>query len=239
MTNIEKLKPYKKDSDYTYALGAFPTLELLTHKSNTVLKVLISSKATTNEGVQKIKALCQRLNIKIEVADAIITKLAGKENCYAVGVFRKYESKVLHDKNHLVLVGIKDMGNLGTICRTLLGFNMDNLVIIRPAADIFDPKTVRASMGAVFQVNFQYFSSYDEYKKMFTHNMYSFMTTGKISLNTVTFAEPFALIFGSEADGLDESFHSNCTSVVIPQSSKIDSLNLSVAVGIVLYKVNA
>ncbi len=237
MNPTSKLKPYKKSADRSYALGVFPTLELLAHQPHTVLKVLVSSQGSSNKGVLKIKRLCEKLNIRTEVADRFIARLAGKDNCYAVGVFRKYESKVLFGKNHVVLVGIKDMGNLGTICRTMLGFNIDNLVIIKPAADIFDPKAVRASMGAIFQVNFQYFASFSDYHKIYTYNNYPFMTAGKTALSTTVFKAPFALIFGSEADGLDDSYANIGTSVVIPQSTKIDSLNLSVAVGIALYKI--
>ena len=56
------------------------------------------------------------------------------------------------------------MGNLGTIIRTMAGFGFANLVLIRPAADVFDPKTVRASVGTVFRLSFEYFDTFNDYR---------------------------------------------------------------------------
>ncbi|KKQ35324.1 MAG: RNA methyltransferase, TrmH family [candidate division WS6 bacterium GW2011_GWA2_37_6] len=231
-----KLKPYKKTFEHSYAIGVFPTLELLEHRPGEVLKILLSSRSSENTGIQKIMKLCERNNTKVVVSDNLVNKISGKENSFAVGVFRKFISEVHQGENHLVLVGIRDMGNLGTICRTMLGFNLNNLVIIKPAADIFDPKTIRASMGAIFQLDFQYFNTFEDYKKAFSNNNYPFMTDGKTELPNVKFAGPYSLIFGSEPSGLDESFQNIGTSVKIPQSNKIDSLNLSIATGIALYE---
>jgi TrmH family RNA methyltransferase len=231
-----RLEPYKKDLNYSYSYGVFPTLELLNSQKSNTLKVLLSSKASRNTGVTKIKELCNGFGIKTEISDGIINKLAGKGNCYAVGVFNKYKSHIIGDQNHLVLVGIRDAGNLGTILRTMLGFNLNNLAIIKPAIDIFQPKVVRASMGAIFHINFQYFDQFEDYQKLFTNNIYTFMTDGDKSIYNVKFNKPYSLIFGSEAGGLDKSFLNFGQCIQIPQSSTVDSLNLSVAVGIALYE---
>jgi TrmH family RNA methyltransferase len=237
-TNI-RVQPYKKDFEYSYSIGVFPTLELLTHQPDKVIKVLLSSKSSLNSGVAKIRELCHQHGIMVETADAFISKVTGKENSYAVGVFNKYDTIINPSENHLVLVGIRDMGNLGTICRTLLGFNISNLAIIKPAADIFDPKVIRASMGALFQLNFQYFESFEQYQETTSNHLYPFMTDGAQSLRVINFQKPYSLVFGSEAAGLDASFQGVGTSVMIPQSDKVDSLNLSIAVGIALYQSQA
>ena len=49
------------------------------------------------------------------------------------------------------------MGNLGTIMRTMVGFGMEDLAIIRPGVDAYDPKVIRASMGSIFHLRFAYF----------------------------------------------------------------------------------
>lgn len=237
-TNLH-VQPYKKDFEYSYSIGVFPTLELLTHQPDKVIKVLLSSRSSLNAGVDKIRGLCRQHGIRVEIADAFMSKVTGKENSYAVGVFQKYQPMIDFDQNHLVLVGIRDMGNLGTICRTMLGFNMNHLAIIRPAADIFDPKVVRSSMGALFQLNFQYFASFADYQKITANHLYPFMTDGAQSLGAIKFQKPFSLVFGSEAAGLDASFQGVGTSVKIAQSEKVDSLNLSIAVGIALYQTQA
>jgi len=56
------------------------------------------------------------------------------------------------EENHIVLVEPRNMGNVGTIIRTMLGFGYRNLVMIGPAVDIFDPMVIRSTMGALFKL---------------------------------------------------------------------------------------
>ncbi len=230
------LKPYKKEFDYSYSFGVFPTLELLHARPQSVLKVLLSEAGRKNRGVAKIEELCQRHHIRVEVNDRALERLAPKENAYAIGVFKKYADKLSATANHLVLVNPSDMGNLGTIMRTMLGFGVSNLALVRPAADIFDPKVVRASMGALFSIAFQYFDTFAQYRDTFLHNLYPFMTNGKTTLAEAEFVAPYSLVFGNESAGLHDDYQALGTSVTIPHSPKIDSLNLTMAVAIALYE---
>jgi TrmH family RNA methyltransferase len=232
-----KIRPYKRDAGHAYALGVFPTLELLAHRPEQVLRVLLSERAGDNEGVAKICSICTERNIRVEVADRAIARVGGNEATYAVGVFQKYEASLSADANHLVLVNPDDAGNLGTIVRTMLGFDVVDLAVIRPAADLFAPRTVRASMGAVFQLRYHYFDTFDEYRARFDHHLYPLMTDGRHALGETTFRPPWALVFGNEGAGLGAEFHALGDSVRIPQSDRIDSLNLAVAVAIALYQV--
>jgi len=232
-----KLKKYQRKFDYSYAFGTYPTIDLLKHKREFVLKVLLNSHNDGSDGVQEVQKLCSELGIKIEVQDRAIEKIAFKENTYTVGVFKKYECELNGEKNHLVLVEPRNMGNLGTIIRTMLGFNVRDLAIIKPAADIFDPKVVRSTMGAIFQVNFKYYESIEEYLREFSNrHIYTFMLDGAKDIREVKFEEPFSMIQGSESSGLPGEFKGLGQSVYIPQSKDIDSLNLSVATAIGLWE---
>lgn len=230
-----QLKLYKKDFDHSYAFGVFPTLELLHHRAEHVLQVLVSSKGGRNEGVRKIAALCEDKRIPFEVNDRMVERLSPKENAYAIGVFSKYRTPLQKDASLVALVNPGDMGNLGTIMRTMAGFGVTNLALIRPAADIFDPRAIRASMGAIYQLSFEYFDSFSDYRTAFAHELYPFMTNGKVPLDKAKFTQPYTLIFGNESAGLAEEYRGMGTSVNIPHSRRIDSLNLPVAVGIALY----
>lgn len=230
-----RLRKYERDSAHAYTFGVFPTLELIQHQPESVSEVLLHSAGVRNEGVAKIKALCQQLGIHISVDDKLVERLESKENTYAVGVFQKYEAALNAEANHVLLVNPSDMGNLGTTLRTMLGFGFRDLAIIKPAVDIFDPRAIRASMGALFQVNFAYYDSLEAYRAQFLHTLYPFMTNGDVVLHEAVFTPPYALVFGSESSGLPDSYRKVGTSVTIPQSKAIDSLNLSVAIGIALY----
>ncbi len=234
-----QLKSYKKSFEYSYSLGVFPTLELLNFKHDKVIKVVISENSRENQGVMKILDICKKKGIEVEINNKAINRISKKENCYAIGVFEKYETMLNPLKDHVVLVNPSDMGNLGTIIRTILGFNIKELAIIRPAVDIYDPKVVRASMGALFRLHFQYFDDFESYMGSFNHDIYPFMLNAKETIHTVSPKgdKPFSLVFGNEGSGLGDEFLDIGTSVIIPHSDEIDSLNLSIAVGIASYEM--
>ena len=233
-----QLKAYKKDFEYSYTLGVFPTLELLNFQMDKVIKVILSQDGMENEGVKKIIDICEENNIECQINNKAINRISKKKNCYAIGVFKKYEIDLSKSLNHVVLVEPSDMGNLGTIIRTILGFNIKNLAIIRPAVDIYDPKVVRASMGAIFKISFEYFDSFEEYMNEFDHNIYTFMLDAKETLPNIKVNKnrPFSLVFGNEGSGLSDEFLEIGTSIIIPHGDEIDSLNLSIAVGIACYE---
>lgn len=234
---MSKFRHYKKDDDFSYAMGTYPTIDLLKFAPKHVMFVAINANALQSEGVQEVIKLCEEKNIRYELADRMIERIAPKENTYCVGVFRKFEAPLQADSNHVVLVGPRDMGNLGTIIRSMAGFGVSDLAIVRPAADIFDPRVVRSAMGALFQLRFQYFENYYEYQGKFgDRHAYPFMLDGKEQLGAVKFQQPWSLVFGNEGQGLSEDFQHIGTSVTIPHSDRIDSLNLGIAAGIALWE---
>lgn len=231
------LKPYKRDFDYSYSLGVFPTLELVEAQPEHVLKVLVSSRGERNDGVRKLERLCERADIRLEYNDRAVERLSQKENTFAVGVFRKYASDLQLSSNHVVLVNPGDMGNLGTITRTMLGFGVTDLGLVRPAADMFDPKVIRASMGAIFRLRCRYFDTFEQYRdEAGERSLYPFMTGGDLTLDTARFNPPFTFIFGNESSGLPPEYRRIGTPVTIKHSNAIDSLNLPMSVGIALYE---
>lgn len=232
MKNIIK---YKRDFDYSYTSGAFTTIELLKTRPELVETVYLHSRVSSPV---EIEELCEQNGIKTEYNDKVFRRTNQKESTYVLGVFRKYSSSVSLSRPHVVLVNPSDMGNLGTIIRTLAGFDLRNLAIITPAADIWDPKTLRASMGALFHVKFQHFNSIGEYMEQFpNHTLYPFMPGGEIELrpDKITRNKCFSLVFGNEAKGLDDDFRKLGTSIRIPQTELVDSLNLSIAVAVGIY----
>lgn len=230
-----KIKAYHKDFDYTYTLGVFETIELLRNKPNLVLRVYIKNSSYQNNGVKIIDELCKKNKIDLIESDNTITKLSKKDNCFAIAIIKKYHIS-LDDTNHVVLVNPSDMGNMGTIIRTMLGFDYTNLAIIRPGVDVFDPRVVRASMGALFNINFEYFNSFNDYIEKFPNrNIYPLMLKGAKNIHTIELNKGvYSLVFGNESSGLPDGYLDYGQSIFIPHSDKIDSLNLSMALGITL-----
>ena len=100
---------------------------------------------------------------------------------------------------------------------------------------MYNPKTVRASMGAMFGIRIEKFSSFEEYLSKYERPYVPFMLQAKRGLKEIsTFNSPFALVFGNEATGLPITFL-NDEAVKIEQSDEVDSLNFHTAVAIALY----
>ena len=232
-----KYDKYKSSLPYSYTLGITLTIELLKKHPEVVLDVYYHS-SFDGHGKDIVDNICKRIGINPIYNDKIFNILASKENVYCIGVFKKFASPIENDANHIVLVNPSNAGNLGTIIRTSCGFNLNNLVIIKPAVDIFDPKTIRASMGAIFNINFSLFDNFDDYKINNDNHYYPFMLKAKNKLKDVKFTCPYSLIFGNEATGLPDPFL-EYDSVIIPHAKTIDSLNLPIAVSIAIYSATS
>jgi TrmH family RNA methyltransferase len=233
-----KIKKYQKKYDFSYAFGTYPVIDLLKYRSEEIITIFLKTTAEDSEGIEEIKSLSKSFGVPLNISDKSIDKVAVKENTYAMGVFKKYDSGLDENSNHLVLVEPRNMGNLGTIIRTMLGFGFKDLVLIGNSADIFDPKVVRSTMGALFRINFKHYNTIQEYMSDYTsHNLYPFMLDGGKDIRDIEFRQPFSIIQGNESRGLDSSFKDIGQSVYIPHTNDIDSLNLAVATSIGLWEI--
>jgi RNA methyltransferase, TrmH family len=231
-----KVKKYSKKYNYSYFLGAYPILDLIKTKKTRIFRILLKEEGLKSEGIDEILKFAEEEKIPFEVNYRLIEKIAFKENTYVIAFFEKYECELEEKENHVVLVNPSNMGNLGTIVRTMVAFGFKNLALVKPAADIFDPKVVRSAMGALFYINFKYFDSFEEYvENSKGHDIYPFMLDGGENIEKVVFKKPFSLVFGNEGSGLSSEFKKYGKSIYIPQSKDVDSLNLSMSVGIALY----
>ncbi|MBO2517247.1 MAG: TrmH family RNA methyltransferase [Clostridiales bacterium] len=234
---MPSLEGYKRSLDYSYAPGLFPCMEAVTKRPEWVRRVLVSSSAS-GEGIEKLLRICEEKRIRVEQADKALVRISGKENCFAAAVFAKNQG-ILQSGRHVVLHNISDAGNLGTILRTALGFGYKDIAIIRPAADCFDPHTVRASMGAIFSLRIREYDDFESYRADFPlQNLYPFMLQGSVPLDDAVKNKkiPYSIIMGNEGSGLPPSFARIGTPVRIRQSDEIDSLNLSVAAAVGMYE---
>ena len=234
------LSAYKRELDYSYAPGFFPTIEALTRAPERVRRVLLSSQAADSDGLRRVEALCRERGIRTETADRALSRLSGKDNCYAAAVFEKRQDALDAGRDHLVLHRPADAGNLGTMLRTALGFGYLDIALIGPCTDVFHPHVTRASMGAVFSLLVHEYPDFGSYRALYPgHCLYPFMLKGSVPLGEAAACpvRPFALVFGNEGSGLPDEFLDYGTPVRIPHSDRIDSLNLSVAAAIGMYEM--
>ena len=236
---MPSLSPYSSTLDYSYAPGIFPSMECLKHRPDQVRRLLLHSSAAGREGADKLHDVAESLGIRVEEADRALSRISGKDNCFAAAVFSKFQDNLSPSHPHVVLHHPGDSGNVGTILRTALGFGVEDIALIRPCVDIFDPKTVLASMGSLFSLRVRLYDSFGDYRKEFpSHALYPFMLDASLPLHEVVQSlpsSPFTLIFGNEGSGLPPEFAACGQPVRIESNDKVDSLNLAIAAGIAIY----
>lgn len=185
------------------------------------------------DGFKKISQIVPK--DKIICSEKAFNKLKEKGNDHIIGVFYKFEDELKQDSPHIVLVNPSDQGNLGNIMRSMLAFGYKDLAIITPAADNFAPKAVRASMGSIFAIRIQHFSTFEEYLEKYPRIYYPFMLQSAKGLTEIDLPKKnYSLVFGNEATGLPDSYE-NGHAVKIEQSEDVDSLNLATAAVVAMY----
>ena len=142
----------------------------------------------------------------------------------------------------IILDSVADPGNLGTILRTANWFGVRNIILSEGCVDQYNPKVIRAAMGAHFSMNIVN-AKIDTYIKnlqskgfqIIAADLYTHNSIENFKLDT----NKWALVMGSEAHGLSKSVSDLINhKIKIPQIGKIESLNVSVACGIFLYHIS-
>ena len=136
-----------------------------------------------------------------------------------------------HKQTVLVLDGVSDPGNLGTLLRTALSFGWDGAFILPSCCDPYNEKALRAAKGATFRLPLQ-FGAVDDLKKMHSHHVYIADAKGKAA----SFQKPMLLVLGNEANGVSPAVRALGQPVAIPMKGGTESLNVAVAGGILLYQ---
>lgn len=144
----------------------------------------------------------------------------------------------------IVLENIKDPGNLGTIIRTAKAANVSGIVLTDETVDIYNPKTVRSSAANLWKIPIIYINEKKMLKNILNkHKNCQFIATTVAKNKSsqlyyeVDYKKPTILMFGSEAEGLSEELTEQADSLTtIPMNEQVESLNLSISVGVILYE---
>jgi len=219
----------KYDGDIEYIIysedihkiqGGLDLLDKISSKEYTVYEVpsLLFSKLATTESPQGIMAV---VNIK----DMTLSSLDIKDDGSLFFV---------------ILDRIQDPGNMGTIIRTSESAKVDAVIITKGSVDPYNSKTLRATMGAIFHLPIIQCDNDDEWMEYLKQKNVKLIAadldTDKTYID-IDYNKNIGIIIGNEANGIDNHILSNVDEkVIIPILGKIESLNASVAAGILIYK---
>ncbi|MCL2610529.1 MAG: RNA methyltransferase [Defluviitaleaceae bacterium] len=139
---------------------------------------------------------------------------------------------------YLFLDDIRDPGNMGTIIRTAESAGVDVIFVSNGCVDIYNSKVLRSTMGAIFNLPIFSVDLVSTLKKLQDFKIVCTSPNAKKTYYEEAFEEKIAILIGNEAKGIsDEVFKEATTTVNIPIVGKSESLNASVATGIILYEV--
>ena len=142
----------------------------------------------------------------------------------------------------LILEDIQDPGNLGTMLRTAEAAGASGMILSKNTADLFNPKTVRATMSAVFRMPFQITEDLPgrigELRRRHGVRVHAACLHGKCtSYETLDYRGPSAFLIGNEGNGLSQrSIEAADDAICLPMAGQIESLNAAMSAGILLYE---
>lgn len=145
---------------------------------------------------------------------------------------------MLPEEPFIALDGISDPGNVGTIIRTADWFGFKQVILGKDCADLFNPKTVRSTMGGIFKVRLKYENELANYLKEYfpKHKIFGASAHAKKTLQDLKSVKKYGLVFGSEAHGFSEQVKSVINDeFVIEGKGKTESLNVASAASIAMY----
>ncbi len=181
----------------------------------------------------------------IETTEAVLSKISDAKSAPKVVAVAHQVPQDLETvkkaKRVILLEGIKDAGNLGTILRTASAFGFDGIILYGDTVDLYNPKCVRSTVGCLWKTPVINIKDFKVLKDTFT-NYERIATlpagTNVIQLEDYTPSEKVLIMFGSEANGLSEELKNFATkNVTIEMAENVESLNLSISVGIIAYKL--
>ena len=175
------------------------------------------------------------------ITSTVMNKISNLENSSILGVCKKNISKGLYGNKYLLLDGIQDPGNLGTIIRTCLGFDIDTIVLSNDTCDLYNDKVIRATEGAIFKINIIRDDLVNIINTLKKDNIVIYGTdvNDGVDVKTVNNCDKFALIMGNEGNGVKEVIKQLVDkNLYINTNKKLESLNVGVATGIILYQLS-
>ncbi len=157
-----------------------------------------------------------------------------------IGVCYKKEGTV-KGKRIVFLDCIQDPGNLGTIIRSCVAFNVDTLILSKDCVDLYNAKVIRASQGLLFHLNIVILDNYEIIPKLKDagYKIYGTKVTHGKNLKTIEKTDKFVIIMGNEGNGISEVSQELCDEFIyIDMNPNCESLNVGVATSIILYELD-
>jgi len=236
----EKSRERKKTG--LFVIEGLREIELAIQGNYKIKTILFSPELFTAE---KLKAFNINTEV-IEISTDVYKKIAYRDTtegivAIAEGKNNNIESLVFKTNNPLILVAEapEKPGNIGAIFRTADAANVDAVIIANPKTDLYNPNIIRSSVGCVFTNQIATGTTEDIifFLKLKNINIYSAILQESQEYQKQDYTKPTAIVVGTEASGLTRAWRDVAKqNIKIPMHGVIDSMNVSVAAGILIFE---
>jgi TrmH family RNA methyltransferase len=169
-----------------------------------------------------------------------LTDVVNPQGVLAVVSKNNFDKKIDYTEDIIVILDcVQDPGNLGTILRTIDSIGLKQVILSKGSGDIYNPKVVRSTMGAIFRVNVVEADNILENIAELKKHKFEILATSleeSVSIYDIEYDKK-VIVIGNEGNGMARLVYENCDFIAtIPMIGKINSLNASVAAGIVIFE---
>lgn len=245
--NIRKLKEKKyRDLENSYIIEGIKLIKEAIVEKAKIKQIVMCENYTDNEEIDKetlYEIAKYNLIYVTEKVFNLITDVKTPQGIIAVIEKNNIKNTINQiDYSQDIIIALDDLqdpGNLGTILRTVDSANLNQIILSKNSADPYNPKVVRSTMGAIFRINIIEVEDLQETLKEIKKNKFKVMVTALDADNSIYNVDynKKAIIIGNEANGVSKEIQAMADEKVkIPMLGKTESLNASVATGIMIYE---
>ncbi len=242
--HIKKLKDKKyRDESNEYIIEGVKLIEEAVKENAKIKKVIICEDTTrtyeipTNIMLEIAKYECVYVTDKIFNS---ITQVTNPQEIMAIIEKNTNNTEIDFTQDIIIaLDDVQDPGNLGTILRTVDSIGLNQIIVSKETADAFNPKVVRSTMGAIFRVKIIEVDNLQDTIKQIKKHHFKLMVTSLQTNNSIYDIEfkKKIIVIGNEANGVSKEIQDIADErAKIPMLGRTESLNASVAAGIVMYE---
>jgi TrmH family RNA methyltransferase len=212
-------------------------------KGNYVITTVLFCPAIFSEAIENFSETTSEI---IEITEEVYHKIAYRNSTEGILAIAKgkdvsLKNLQLTNKNPLLLIAEapEKPGNIGALLRTADAANLDAVLIANPKTDLYNPNIIRSSVGCVFTNRIGTGTTSEIIKYLQDKNIQFYAATLQHSsrYHNIDYTGPCAIVVGTEATGLSEEWRNKSTkNIIIPMEGEIDSMNVSVAAGILIFE---
>lgn len=173
------------------------------------------------------------------ITDKVMNKIKSINTSKVLAVATKTNSKEYIGKKYLMLDKISDPGNLGTIIRSAVAFQIDTIIVSEDCCDIYNDKVIRATEGAIFKINIVKENLLEAINNLQKLNIPIYGTDVNNGTDVTTInKDSFCIIMGNEGQGIREEIKKQINKNIYIKTKTVESLNVAVATSIILYELS-